>query len=227
MEKLIKKINIEFLKENKEIIIKVAITILVIIVAFFCYLQKVNEESEQILILPGGDTLTAKAGTTEITERRISGEENQEAVNQEETEIYVDVQGAVNKPGVYVLHGKSRLYEAIDMAEGLTLEADISRINQAQLLQDGEKIYVPKVNEEFTADIITDQCSGGIKDTKININTATSEELETITGIGPSTAEKIIDYRKNHGGFLSIEDLMNVKGIGEKTFEKFKDKITI
>lgn len=227
MEKLIKKINIEFLKENKEIIIKVAITILVIIVAFFCYLQKVNEKSEQILILPGGDTLTAKAGTTEITERRISGEENQEAVNQEETEIYVDVQGAVNKPGVYVLQGKSRLYEAIDMAEGLTLEADISRINQAQLLQDGEKIYVPKVNEEFTADIITDQCSGGIKDTKININTATSEELETITGIGPSTAEKIIDYRKNHGGFLSIEDLMNVKGIGEKTFEKFKDKITI
>lgn len=227
MEKLIKKINIEFLKENKEIIIKVAITILVIIVAFFCYLQKVNEESEQILILPGGDTLTTKVGTTEITESSISGEENQEAVNQEETEIYVDVQGAVNKPGVYVLQGKSRLYEAIDMAEGLTLEADISRINQAQLLQDGEKIYVPKVNEEFTADIITDQCSGGIKDTKININTATSEELETITGIGPSTAEKIIDYRKNHGGFLSIEDLMNVKGIGEKTFEKFKDKITI
>ena len=107
--------------------------------------------------------------------------------------------------------------------DGLTPNADVSKTNLAYILSDGEKIYIPSVNDEET---ITENNSSN-KNSKININTATASELETISGVGESTAKSIIEYRTKVGKFSSIEEIMNVSGIGENKFEKMKDQITV
>ena len=136
----------------------------------------------------------------------------------------------------------SRLYEAIEMAGGSLEDADLTKVNLAYTISDGQKIYIPKIGDvinlqnelsEYISsgfgnnDLIENEggiASGG---EKVNINTAKQTELETLPGIGPSTAQKIIDYRTKNGKFQSIEDIQNVKGIGDGKFEEIKDNICV
>ncbi|MGM0502145.1 MAG: helix-hairpin-helix domain-containing protein [Bacillota bacterium] len=130
--------------------------------------------------------------------------------------IVVHLGGEVVNPGVYHCHKKTRLYKVLEQAGGATNKADLNAINLANLVRDGEKIIIPSLvsKDKTTA-----------KTSKININTATPEELETVAGIGPVTAKKIIDFRKNNGAFEELSALTKVAGIGPKTLENIKDKI--
>lgn len=141
--------------------------------------------------------------------------------------IVVYICGAVKESKVITLKENSRICDAIDAVGGLTNEADLTNINLAYILEDGEKIYIPKNGEEIKNNEISSYLESNTSTNKININKATQTELETIPGIGPSTALKIINYRKENGKFLKIEDIKNVSGIGDAKFEKIKDYISI
>lgn len=147
--------------------------------------------------------------------------------------IYVDISGEVKNPGVYEVKDGSRLFEVIEKAGGLKKDADTTDINQAEIVTDGQKIIVPSKNDEDVGGVYLENPTipKGDKtytpDGAININTADSAGLQEIPGVGPATAEKIIAYRQANGKFKTIEDLKNVSGIGNKTFEKIKDMIGV
>ena len=139
--------------------------------------------------------------------------------------IFVDIKGAVKKPGVYQMKAGDRVKDAIDAAGGLTAEADSQKVNLAQRVEDQMVIVVPKVGEEaeaIPAGVTSKETS---KEGKVNINTATVEELKTLKGVGEKKAEAIIEYRKKNGSFQTKEDLMKVRGIGKKLFESFQERI--
>ena len=140
-----------------------------------------------------------------------------------DAEICVYICGAVHEPGVYELPEGSRVHEALEMAGGMTEEAAAYALNLARIAVDGEQIYVPDAEEIQGQSIL----SGSGYEKKVNINTASMEELMTLTGIGEAKAESIIRYREENGGFQSIEDLMEIGGIKEGVFEKIKDDIII
>ena len=138
-------------------------------------------------------------------------------------EIFVDVTGAVNKPGVYTLTGKSRVIDAIKAAGDSAPGADLSTINLARVLSDGEQIYVDStVVNSFGVRVSKPARSG-----PININRATAKQLDTLDGIGPVIAQRIIDNRKLNGSFLAIDDLQKVSGIGAAKFAQIKAKVRI
>lgn len=157
---------------------------------------------------------------------------NMEEINQPDEvainkEVVIDVKGAVVKPGVYVMKNGDRIHHVIERAGGLTNDANELSINLAALLEDGMVVYVPKNGEE-SDQIATSVVTAGATDSnKVNINKATLEELQTLSGIGPSKATAILSYRDESGPFKKEEDLLNVSGIGEKTFEKLKEHITV
>lgn len=142
-----------------------------------------------------------------------------------EAVIFVDIKGAVKKPGVYQMKAGDRVKDAIDAAGGLTAEADSQKVNLAQRVEDQMVIVVPKVGEEaeaIPAGVTSKETS---KEGKVNINTATVEELKTLKGVGEKKAEAIIEYRKKNGSFKTKEDLIKVRGIGKKLFESFEERI--
>lgn len=164
----------------------------------------------------------------ENTDNIISNSSEDLAANS----IVVYVCGAVKNNQVVTLKQNSRVCDAIEAVGGLNNDADLTNINLAYILEDGEKIYIPKKGEEIqettsSSGQSTTYSSISTKNSKININKATQTELETIPGVGPSTALKILDYREKNGKFSSIEDIKNVSGIGDAKFEKIKDYITI
>ena len=166
--------------------------------------------------------------TEDVSEAEASQQAEANEADGSETssaQLYVQVSGAVVCPGVYAFPEGSRVYEAIARAGGLTEDAYDVELNQAQLLTDGQKIYVPVVGEAVT---VSQNGSAGLSDEgRININTATVEELMTLTGIGETRAKSIVAYRDAHGPFAAPEDLQQVSGIGESTYRKIADAITI
>jgi competence protein ComEA len=138
-------------------------------------------------------------------------------------EIFVDVTGAVNKPGVYTLTGKSRVIDAIKAAGDSAPGADLSTINLARVLTDGEQIYVDSTVVNSNGVRVSKPVHSG----PININRATARQLDALDGIGPVIAQRIIDYRKINGSFLSIDDLQKVSGIGAAKFAQIKAKVRI
>jgi len=138
--------------------------------------------------------------------------------------IYIDIKGQVQNPGVYKVLTDSRLFQLLNVAGGTTSQADTLAINLSLKLYDQQVIYIPSYEDEYPiiTEVIDDPSSG-----IININSASLELLDTLPGIGPSTAQSIIDYRTDTGFFESIEDIMNVTGIGEATFNEIKDIITV
>jgi competence protein ComEA len=143
--------------------------------------------------------------------------------------LLVHISGAVKKEGVFLLQYGDRVFDAIKLAGGVEEDADISSLNLAAHLKDGDKLFIP-VKPTFTAAISDNRLSGkaGKKHTaKINLNTANEQELQGVPGVGPVTAQKIIDYRTTYGPFSQIEDVMKTKGIGKGKFEKMKDFIVI
>lgn len=133
--------------------------------------------------------------------------------------IFVYVCGAVMQEGVYELPEGSRVFEAVEKAGGFTEDAACTKINQAEILRDETRLYVPTVDEIMEEQLETDG--------KVNLNTASKESLMTIPGIGESKATQIIQYREEHGSFQKIEDVMNITGIKEGLFLKIKDYIKI
>lgn len=139
----------------------------------------------------------------------------------EEASICVYICGQVNCPGVYEMPEGARITDAIEAAQGMTEEAACDFLNQAALLADGQKIYVPTREEAE----LQEQSSKA--DGKVNINTADAGELMSLSGVGEAKAEAIIRYREEAGGFRSIEEIMNIEGIKEGVFHKIKDKISV
>jgi len=206
-------LNKEFLLSNKKLVMKTAAIGFLIVVAFFVFVLHHGEKKQDVPVVQ----TTAAASAT-------GGEGGSEAA---ET-IFVDVGGAVETPKVVELKAGSRVQDAIALAGGLKATADITNLNRAAFLEDGEKLYIPAIGEVVadTGSPVSSQ-GGSAVSSKVNLNTATSEELQTLNGVGPSIAGKIIDYRKSNGYFKTIEELKNVKGIGDKTFEKLKEHIRV
>jgi competence protein ComEA len=140
-----------------------------------------------------------------------------------EPEIFVDVTGAVNKPGVYTLSGKSRVIDAIKAAGDSAPGADLSTINLARVLNDGEQIYVDSLVMNSSGQRVSKKTPSG----PININRATARQLDALDGIGPVIAARIVEYRKINGSFLSVDDLQKVSGIGAAKFAQIKSKVRI
>ena len=144
------------------------------------------------------------------------------------TVIYVDVKGEVHHPGVYQMKAENRVKDLIEAAGGFTPLADDQKLNLAQLLGDQMVIVVPKKGEEVNSELAqapTSQKKEVGKEGKVNINTATVEELKTLKGIGEKKAEAIIEYRKKNGSFKNKEELMKVRGIGKKLYESFQERV--
>ena len=206
---------------NKKQKIIAIILITIIGIGIYCYTNAIENTSEEEIenVLE-----VAQTNTTKETE---------------EKNIFVHIAGCVQKEGMLELSSNSRIADAIEKAGGLTQEADLSDINLAYLLEDGMKIYIPNQNErqennEKTKNIPKEENTPSmqIQDTNtkqdvININTATQEELDTLPGIGPATAAKIIAYRKEKGKFNNKEEIKEVSGIGEAKYEKIKEYISI
>ena len=177
----------------------------------------------------------SEAGGTDGSGERTAG--MPEAAQNEEADkkIYVDVCGAVKDPGVYELKEGARIFEAVDLAGGLREEADRTSLNQAAAVSDGMQIRV--YTKEETADRSENRTgteagmsgtdTGSGSDGSVNLNTATAEELTSLSGIGPSRAEDIISYREQNGGFHAVEEIMNISGIKGSTFNKIKDRIVV
>lgn len=151
-------------------------------------------------------------------------------------DVTVYVCGAVNRAGVYRLPGQPRVIDAIEAACGMNESADRDFINQAMLIEDGQKIYIPTREETAKMDdaskmgdmaVYDGSAEAGGKDDKVNINTADAAELMTLPGIGEAKAALIIEYRTGSGGFKAIEDIMNISGIKEGMYNRIKDKICI
>jgi competence protein ComEA len=144
-----------------------------------------------------------------------------------EKPVIVYITGAVPRPGVYALPKNARVQDAISAAGGFLAEAEKSQINLAAILEDGEKLDVPYI-EGASPVLATPLPDVETSTTElININIASNAELESLPGIGPTTAQRIIDYREENGPFLSPEDIINVPGIGPGTYERIKDLITV
>ena len=202
--------------------IMLAAAVLIMITAVFIY----GKDNNQTITLE-------EAEQTQTTD--IESEENtltDTSQPEDPSRIYVDIDGEVKNPGVYQIGADSRIFQVIEEAGGLTKNADTSSINQAETVYDGAKIHIPGKGEAggspFLEGAGSPEASAGTSlQGKININTAGSDDLQKLPGIGQVTASKIIDYRTANGSFHSIEDIMNVSGIGDKTFEKIRDQITV
>ncbi len=134
-------------------------------------------------------------------------------------EIYVHVLGAVLAPGLYELREGDRVVDAIAVAGGFAEGADETQLNLARPLADGEQLVVPLMGEAAAAP--------GEQSGKVNLNTATLDQLETLPRVGPALAQRILDWREANGRFSAVEDLMSVTGIGAKTFEGMRDLVTV
>ena len=181
-----------------------------------------------LLLLVGvGGLLPKKEEAVEESEALVTtvlAEKTEENTTLEAV-IFVDIKGEVKKPGVYQMKVGDRVKDAIDAAGGLTAEADSQKVNLAQRVEDQMVIVVPKVGEEAEAIPAGATSKEVSKEGKVNINTATVEELKTLKGVGEKKAEAIIEYRKKNGSFKTKEDLMKVRGIGKKLFESFEERI--
>lgn len=197
-------------------------------------------ESEQAALSDTDSEADASAECDVLTEAEASVERDV-LTEAEAADVYVFVCGQVVNPGVYCLPKGSRICDAVDMAGGCLETADIHVVNQAECLTDGEKIYIPALGEECPSDTAGASGSGmaagssgvrtdgmsGAGTGRLNLNTATREELLQLPGIGETKADAILEYRESRGSFTSIEELMNIAGIKEGVFSKIKEYITV
>ncbi|UYX51134.1 helix-hairpin-helix domain-containing protein [Bacillus thuringiensis] len=178
----------------------------------FLFFWKTNQQTEQSLI------------TTEVQVKDVEKKSKPKVLDAKEQKkiIIIDVKGAVFKEGVYEMKEGDRVKEAVEKAGGLLPDADMKKVNLAQMVQDQMLLYVPNKNEPVQEGAVFSKNEG-----KVQINTASKEQLEKITGIGSRKAESILKYREEHGPFQKIEDLLEIDGIGVKSLEKIKDQIII
>ncbi|MFS0822630.1 helix-hairpin-helix domain-containing protein [Bacillus sp. 1P02SD] len=150
--------------------------------------------------------------------------EEKTVVEEEVTVILVDIKGAVFNEGVFEVQEGMRIKDVVDMAGGFTEDANKTQVNLAERVEDEMVIYVPRMGENTEWEISSQSQKN---DGKVSLNGGTQAELETLSGIGPSKAAAIIAYREENGPFKQLEDLLQVSGIGEKSFEKIKDELKL
>ena len=205
---------IEFLKEKKIIIFIVLIAIILIGKNIYDSTQKYDKS---------------------VDENQVIVNKTNEEKNDDEM-IAVHITGAIKKEGVVRVKENSRIEDVIEKAGGLAEDADITNVNLAFVVEDGVKIRIPSINDEKEVEIVTENSGNGVEVSDmqeestnglININKATQTELETLNGIGPSLALKIIEYREKNGNFKTIDDIKNVPGIGENKFNNIKNYINV
>ena len=232
------------MKINFNILKKAFLVVLIIVAGILYSCEKFSSKSE---IISKNENTLENERNLESTKSSLKDEKTSDTTEKIETinaqsaaqtkeNIYVYVCGAVNSPGVYEMNSEERVNQAIEKAGGFKEDAVKDYINLARKIEDGEKIYIPnqgelealkessisfetKINENLNEDKKTDR--------KININTATKEELMQLKGVGEAKALLIITYREANGGFKEITDLMKIKGIKQKFFDKIKDNICI
>lgn len=224
----------ESLNQKQKIIFIIIILCMIAVIVYYIYSVLSSSNAE--------DTFSEIDNT--ILFNSDSENNMAEDISDEPEEILVHISGCVKEEKVVTLKSGSRIQDAINSAGGLSKDADLTNINLAYILEDGEKIYIPKKGEKLSEDsLIYSESSVGTdasvrpsssstsssnhKTSKININKAGQAELETIPGIGPSTALKIVTYREENGKFKSIEDIKNVSGIGDAKYEQMKEYITV
>lgn len=206
----------------------VGLILLLVMVVFWQFFQKEPKD-----VAPAVDVyeeLLAEDAEEEAVEAAGTDEEESVEENPLPQEIVVDVKGAVHAPGVYTMIANSRIVDAIEKAGGLTETAEQKAVNLAQIVEDQMVIYVPEVGEEGVDLAHLNQGTVGQEDDStniVNINTAEKEALMTLNGIGSSKADSIMSYREENGDFKTIEDIKNVSGIGDATFENLKDFIAV
>lgn len=144
-----------------------------------------------------------------------------------ETTVMVHVSGAVVSPGLVELPESARVHDAVQAAGGMTQNASSDSLNLARVITDGEQIIVPTIEEQQALEAASQSVSGAGVAGKVNINTATVDQLDTLPGVGESTAQKIIADREANGPFSSPEDLKRVSGIGDKKYEELADLISV
>jgi len=206
---------------NKKQKIILGILISIIGIGIFCYTYATETTGENQI-----------ENILEIPEQNQTNQTEQE----KEENIFIHIAGCVQKEGLLELKSDNRIADAIEKAGGLTENADLSEINLACILEDGMKIYIPNKNEpkktiqeeqinKENTNIAKQQTTKTTQ--KVNINTATQSQLETLPGIGPTTATKILEYRKEKGKFTEKEQIKEVSGIGEAKYKKIEEYITI
>jgi competence protein ComEA len=202
----------EWIKEHKFYLLAGIAASLVFVYSSYGSENDLTEQHEEVVALDEGEEVENK----DIPERA-----------EESLIIMADIKGAVVNPGVYEFQDGSRVIDLIELAGGLAKDADSATINFAMHVKDEMVIYVPRIGEQVEAavNIQTGQPTSG--KAAVNLNTAEASELETLPGIGPAKAEAIIEHRETNGPYKSIEDLKLISGIGDKTFDKLKELISV
>lgn len=235
--------------DNKKKIIISVILLIILAIGFVIYILAGNSNDYSTLDLENDALVDSGKNVENEQENSMQSADNTNVtddgndidntnqVTEEVVEIAVHITGEVKKQGLIYLKEGSRVADAIEKAGGETKNADLSQINLAYVLQDGQKIYVPNKNEKISQYITgnsgnndteeNNTSNSSKEDSKVNINTANQSELDSLPGIGPSIAQKIIDYREENGNFKNIEELQNVKGIGDAKYEEIKDRVTV
>lgn len=235
-----KKIN----KKMKFVILSIIVLIITIIYAVYFYHSKIYKEFEETELtkelIPYEEDKQKTNANKETKVDNLTDEEYK--IDENNEVIIVHITGAVKNWGIIELPTNSRIADAIEKAGGLTEESDISNVNLAYILEDGMKVRIPSINDivedgkqeenyisKENGENVVDFSKNNSKSVNdvVNINTATQTELETLPGIGTSTALKIVNYRNENGKFESIEDIKNVSGIGEAKFNNIKRLICI
>lgn len=223
--------------DNKKKIIISVILIIILIVGFAIYMIVENSNYSELNLEE--EVLAGNIANTQTVESTEETATNANQINEEGEKIAVHITGEVKKEGIIYLEKGARIVDAIKSAGGETNDADLSQVNLAYELQDGQKIYIPNKKEKISQ-YITENSGNNViieennalsnqkgGNEKVNINTATQDELDSLPGIGPSLAERIINYREENGNFKSTDELQNVKGIGEAKYADIKDRITV
>lgn len=200
-----------YIKKNKIILIVLFISL--IGGGYFMLHQKTTPSPDQIK-------------TEDLVEKKAPEKSNKETKKNSKTlgeKLVVDVQGAVKKPGVYRVKDKAIVQEVLQIAGGVTQNADLKQLNQAKRVSDQMQIYVPTKGEKS----INNSTATNDQKKIVNINTDNPDDFKDVTGIGSKKAEKIIAYRQEHGDFKNLHDLTGVSGIGEKSLDKLKEQLTV
>ena len=198
----------QYINKNSKFVFKILVILGIIIVSAVVNFRQNHSDEIDLNKVDAGSETTA-----------------QETADSEK--YYVDISGEVKNPGVYQVKKKTRLVDLIEKAGGLTPKADLDAINQAAFVEDGSKVIIPSKNSTSEGSAETGETSSGITTSgKVNINHASQDELMTLPGVGAVIAQRIIEYRSG-SRFGSIEDIKNVKGIGDATYEKLKDLIAV
>lgn len=219
---------------NKKHLIMIVVVFFIGITGVVFYMNRSNDSELVDCDTQISYSEEADSNSKEATDKdNNSKEASTSSKDNKNKKIYVHICGEVNEPGVYELKEDARVIDAIDAAKGLTKAASQQSVNQAEKLEDSQQIYIPsikEVKEDVNQSVKSSNSNSSINNEgngKVNINTASQEELTTLPGIGVAKAQKIIAYRQQNGSFSKIEDIMKISGIKEGLFNKISENITV